>query len=208
MPLSKFSSLLSTLSVNTSSAHPTPQDSADVDTTLFGEKTPTSTSDQQMPLFVPQVTNVVVQHSSAFNSERATGMNKVKQMQFVEMLKKDLMGSYSGLSRRGSGYQVFKVATARARKSSPAALNSFCKTITHTAVLLGMEVNERGWTVLEKSDECEYLSDAVEDLWGRVMGTMSGLVGGCKIGERPLSNGDEKVGGVGMAKPSESLLSR
>lgn len=38
------------------------------------------------------ITDVVVKHSSAFNSERATGMNKLQQLQFVEALKKIIIG--------------------------------------------------------------------------------------------------------------------
>lgn len=56
-------------------------------------------------------------------------------------------------------------------------MNGFCKTITHTAILLGLIASARGWTVLEKSDECEYLGDAVEDLWNRVMEKVGGIVG-------------------------------
>jgi hypothetical protein len=82
---SKFTSL----SVNKPSTHPTTKDSAHVESALFEYSTPTPSNsvDEEHP-----VSNVVVKHSSAFNSKRATGMNKLQQLQFVEMLKRMIIG--------------------------------------------------------------------------------------------------------------------
>jgi hypothetical protein len=93
--LSKFSNL----SVNTESKHPTVTDSARIDTTLFDKDTPSSASTQRAEM--PLVTDVVFKHSSAFNSERASGMSKLEQLQFVEMMKKNIVGKETTFEHRG-----------------------------------------------------------------------------------------------------------
>ena len=81
------------LSVNKSSHHPTPADSAKVPDSLFGKESPIPSSPvANRNKALPVISNVVVRHSSAFNSERATGMSKVQQLQFVELLKKMIIG--------------------------------------------------------------------------------------------------------------------
>jgi hypothetical protein len=72
------------LSVDKSSTHPTARDSAHIKSALFEDvtSTPSNSADEEQP-----VSNVVIKHSSAFNSERATGMNKLQQLQFVDTLK-------------------------------------------------------------------------------------------------------------------------
>jgi hypothetical protein len=81
------------LSVNTTSKHPTAEDSAQIDTTLFeeGDVSPSPRSREKEHKLI---TNVIVKHSSAFNSERASGMNKLQQLQFIEALKKIILGVY------------------------------------------------------------------------------------------------------------------
>jgi hypothetical protein len=93
--LSKFSNF----SVNTESKHPTVADSARIDTTLFDKDTPSSASAQRAE--PPLVTAVVFKHSSAFNSERASGMSKLEQLQFVEMMKKNIIGKETSFEHRG-----------------------------------------------------------------------------------------------------------
>jgi hypothetical protein len=81
---------LSSLSVNKPSKHPTAIDSVHIATTDFGEEN-AAARDAEEPL----VTDVVVKHSSAFNSERASGMKKVQQFQFVELIKGMIIGTSS-----------------------------------------------------------------------------------------------------------------
>lgn len=86
MPTAK--SLGAALSVNTSSKHPTASDSVHVDTEPFSkveDSSPTVTLN-------PIVTNVTVKHTSPFNCERDSGMSKFQQTQFVEALKKTIIG--------------------------------------------------------------------------------------------------------------------
>jgi hypothetical protein len=81
------------LSVNKSSHHPTATDSSKVSDSLFGKGTSVPSSPvANRNKALPVISNVVVRHSSAFNSERATGMNKVEQLRFVELLKKMIIG--------------------------------------------------------------------------------------------------------------------
>jgi hypothetical protein len=42
---------------------------------------------------------IVTKHSHGFNSERATGLNKLQQLQFVEQLKGMIVGACSHLAR-------------------------------------------------------------------------------------------------------------
>lgn len=86
-----FKSKLANLSVDTSSAHPTPKDSARIETSLFDQVTPTSCKSIDEAT-LPLITNVIVKQSGAFNSECATGMNKLQQLQFIDMLKKTIIG--------------------------------------------------------------------------------------------------------------------
>jgi hypothetical protein len=86
---SKFTSL----SVNKPSHHPTPTDSSRVRDDPFSKDTPVPESPSvNRNKALPMISDVVVRHSSAFNSERATGMSKVEQLQFVELLKKMIVG--------------------------------------------------------------------------------------------------------------------
>jgi hypothetical protein len=88
-----FEFKLTNLSNDTSSAHPSPKDSARVETSLFDKVTPAS-SNSIDEATLPFITNVIIKHSSAFNSECATGMNKLQQLQFVDMLKKMIIGKW------------------------------------------------------------------------------------------------------------------
>jgi hypothetical protein len=184
---------LSSLSVNKSSKHPNVADSSHIPTTDFAE-TPESPAQNEALL----VTDVVVRHSSAFNSERASGMNKVQQLQFVEVVKRMIIGTWThsypnyiffvscnsdiDKSRRKDEapflfptYTSFKIVTARKEKNSPASPTSFCSAPVCVATLLGM--SEEGAVIVEKSTGCEFLTDAVEDLWDRV-GVRMGAVAG------------------------------
>ncbi|KAF2035034.1 hypothetical protein EK21DRAFT_46503, partial [Setomelanomma holmii] len=89
---SNLQAAVSALSVNKASAHPTAKDSARVETALFEPETPASNVDDQRVRSGPRVTNVVVKHSSAFNSQREAGMNKLEQLQFVQALKATIIG--------------------------------------------------------------------------------------------------------------------
>jgi hypothetical protein len=72
-------------------------------------------------------------------------------------------------------FMSFKVITSRMEKNSPASPTGFCSAAVYIATLLGM--SKDGGVVVEKSAECEYLADAVEDLWDRV-GVRMGIVAG------------------------------
>jgi hypothetical protein len=91
--LTALGAKLANLFSDASSSHPTAKDSAHVEASLFESTTPTSAEN------APVSTDVVVGHSSAFNSERATGMNKLQQLQFVEMLKEIIVGEF--ICKRG-----------------------------------------------------------------------------------------------------------
>jgi hypothetical protein len=80
---------LSSLSVNKSSKHPNVTDSSHIPTTDFAEPSDSLFGTQNE---TPLVTDVVVRHSSAFNSERASGMKKVQQLQFVRLVKQMIVG--------------------------------------------------------------------------------------------------------------------
>jgi hypothetical protein len=81
---------LSSLSVNKSSQHPNVTDSSHIPTTDFAEPSDSLFGVRNED---PLVTDVVVRHSSAFNSERESGMNKVQQLQFIELVKKMIIGT-------------------------------------------------------------------------------------------------------------------
>jgi hypothetical protein len=87
---------LANLSVDTASSRPTVKDSARVEASLFEDVTPTSSNSTDAA--APVVSDVVVRHSSAFNSERATGMNKLQQLQFVAMMKGMILGAFYSAS--------------------------------------------------------------------------------------------------------------
>jgi hypothetical protein len=44
-------------------------------------------------------------------------------------------------------------------------------------MLLTLHADNETWTALEKSDECEYLADAVESLWEKVLTGAGKLTG-------------------------------
>jgi hypothetical protein len=71
-----------------------------------------------------------------------------------------------------AGFKGFKVVTARKNTTCAAAPNGFCDAAEHTASLIAGAETE--WRVLEMSEAREYLTDAVEDLWERVL---------CRTGE-------------------------
>lgn len=91
--LSGIMSRFNNLSVNTTSSHPTPNDSARIHPELFEEDAPAA-----QKAAVPLVTDVVVKHSSVFNSERTSGMGNLQQLQFVEMVKKTIVGECNSSS--------------------------------------------------------------------------------------------------------------
>jgi hypothetical protein len=84
-------SKLSNLSGNTIFKDPTDSDSGRVETTLFDEDISSSSSGSVPGTCSPPATDVV-KYSSAFNSERASGMSKLEQLQFVKLLKKAILG--------------------------------------------------------------------------------------------------------------------
>lgn len=86
-------SKLANLIVNTSSTHPTAEDSRHIQTdTLFKEAEEDEESQAPKQKHRRLITNVVVRQSGAFNSVRETGMSKVQQLKFVEMLKRVIVG--------------------------------------------------------------------------------------------------------------------
>jgi hypothetical protein len=65
------------------------------------------------------------------------------------------------------------VSTSRSTEEG----HAFGSTAAHTAILLDHHSDGETWTVLEKSDECEYLVDAMETLWERVLTRAGKLTG-------------------------------
>jgi hypothetical protein len=84
----KLSAMLSKLSVNNTSSHPTASDSAHISPELFEE----DAASVQKPAVQPFITNVIVKRSGVFNSQRAGGMSSLQQLQFVQMLKVAITG--------------------------------------------------------------------------------------------------------------------
>jgi hypothetical protein len=74
---------LSFLCVNKPSKHPTITDSVHIAITTNFDEEIAAARDAEESL----VTDIKVKHSSAFNSERASGMNKVQQLQSVKLIK-------------------------------------------------------------------------------------------------------------------------
>lgn len=101
--MQRLLSKLPSLSVNATSKHPTATDSVHINTTLF-EETPSPSdhaerfsSNSNSSSDAPLLTDVLIKHSSAFNSQRESGMSKLEQLQFVEMLKGMILGILNNL---------------------------------------------------------------------------------------------------------------
>jgi hypothetical protein len=179
---------LNTFSVNKTSKHPTASESALMDTELFKEV------DSSGPTlaFTPFTTNVTVKHSSAFNSERDSGMSKFQQIQFVEALKKMIIGTCllpvvvcvcaNGgiLDEAALTYPASKDFIVSISRKNKAA-HMFCSAAVHTAALLARHIGSETWIVLGRGDECEYFPDAVESLWEKVL-VAAGKVAGMLMG--------------------------
>jgi hypothetical protein len=74
-------------------------------------------------------------------------------------------------------YMAYKVVTVRKTSALPESPVTFMEDALYIAKLFAVTAcNE--WTLLEQSGEEEYLTDAVEDLWEKVMGRV-----GVEIGE-------------------------
>jgi hypothetical protein len=72
-------------------------------------------------------------------------------------------------------FSKFHVITSRKNRMCLASPSSFCNDTVHTANLFGITAD--GSTVLQESAECEYLADAVEDLWEKVLETVGEQAG-------------------------------
>lgn len=59
-----------------------------------------------------------------------------------------------------SPFKDLLVSTSRRSREG----HAFCSAVVHTAILSTRHVDNETWTVLERSDECQYLADAVENL--------------------------------------------
>jgi hypothetical protein len=96
--MQRLLSKLPSLSVNTTSHHPTATDSVRIEVEETSSTTRTendrsaTSSASSSSVESPFVTEVIIKHSSAFNSERESGMTKLEQLQFVEMLKGMILG--------------------------------------------------------------------------------------------------------------------
>jgi hypothetical protein len=55
----------------------------------------------------------------------------------------------------------FRVVTSRKFRVCPASLHNFCNATVHIATLVAGTES----TVVQQGKECEFLADAVEDLW-------------------------------------------
>ncbi|KAF2832913.1 FAD/NAD(P)-binding domain-containing protein [Ophiobolus disseminans] len=188
----KFMAKLNALSVSATSPHPTPTDSARTNTQLFDEDAPETQTAAQ-----PLVSNVVVKHSTAFNSERASGMGKVHQLQFVQMVKGLIIDEAPIIFTESKN---FKVITTRVNKTCFATPTGFCDSVVCTAMLVAGSAAE--WRVLEKSEEHEYLADAVEDVWQKVLARAGGLCGECVpvVNEWAVwTNGTKKASGSAIS---------
>jgi hypothetical protein len=67
----------------------------------------------------------------------------------------------------------FRVVTSRKFRICPASPNTFCNATVHVATL----VTGAGSTVVQQGRECEYLADAVENLWEKMLEKAGGVVG-------------------------------
>ncbi|KAH3958947.1 hypothetical protein HBI24_007700 [Parastagonospora nodorum] len=202
---------LNTFSVNKTSNQPTVSDPAHMDTELFKEV------DSSGPTlaFTPFTTNVTVKHSSAFNSERDSGMSKFQQIQFVEALKKMIIGSFllsvvlcvcanegildeAALTYPGSKDLI--VSISRKNKAG----HMFCSAAVHTATLLARQIGSQTWIVLGRGDECEYFPDAVESLWEMVLVAAGKVAEGCQVGNKiPRRSSVDQDSSIGVAVASE-----
>jgi hypothetical protein len=68
----------------------------------------------------------------------------------------------------------FRVVTARKLRVCPASPNSFCNASVHVATLVAGAT-----AVVLQGKESEFLADAVEDLWEKVLGKMGVVAGEC-----------------------------
>lgn len=75
----------------------------------------------------------------------------------------------------------FRIIAARKSKLCPASPTSFCNTAVYIATLTGTSEGG-GDIVIEQGEECEYLADAVEDLWERVLMKVGEETGRCPAG--------------------------
>lgn len=205
--MERAKTIFKSISVNKSSRHPTTDDSAHVEAGLFSPAKSKSTPDlEKFALQGPLVTNVVVTHSSAFNSERASGMNKVQQLEFTSKLKAVIVGMcfyyaccflvraekerevshLDQYKKRNVGaehknileeaallypqYTSLKVTTSRTKKSctATATTGGICDVVVHMAHLVGLDKHNQA-VLLEQSSECEFLSDAAENLWEEIL---------------------------------------
>ncbi|KAF1915126.1 hypothetical protein BDU57DRAFT_576452 [Ampelomyces quisqualis] len=195
--MQKILSKLPSFSVNTTSKHPAATASVHIHTTLFDETPSPSGSENAEPsrqrpssspssrIVAPIATNVTIKHSSAFNSARESGMSKLEQLQFVAMLKGMILEQASLAIVVATDFRVF---TARRNKNFPASPTSFRNTAVYVATLIG-GCEGGAAVVVERSEECEYLADAMEDLWEKVLTKVGKEADGLKIGE-PVHVGD------------------
>jgi hypothetical protein len=69
---------------------------------------------------------------------------------------------------------IFRVVTARKLRVCPASPNSFCNASVHVATLVAGAA-----AVVLQGKESEFLADAVEDLWEKVLEKTGVVAGEC-----------------------------
>ncbi|KAF1837618.1 hypothetical protein BDW02DRAFT_565923 [Decorospora gaudefroyi] len=132
---------------------------------------------------------IVTAHSCSFNSERAMGMDKLAQMTFIRRLKDEIIDCAPLIDDdAGKNAIMYRVVTARKEGGlaggSPVA--AFSEGVMHVAKLFAVDasgtVETAGWTLFEQSEEREYVVDAVEALWEKVMSRVGEMTDGLEIG--------------------------
>ncbi|KAG9186504.1 hypothetical protein G6011_09612 [Alternaria panax] len=132
--------------------------------------------------------NVVTKHSHAFNCSTASGLDKLGQLQFAEVVKGWIIETAPLIKILKSNETVSYKVVFTARKpytEHSLVLVSVIATSLYTARLFAVKPTGAGsdWTLVERSGETDTLIDAVEDLWERVMHRAGSLaVDGTKVG--------------------------
>ncbi|CAN9088433.1 unnamed protein product [Alternaria alternata] len=144
--------------------------------------------------------NIMTKHSHTFNSSTATGLDKLGQLQFVEVLKNWIVEVAPFIattnSDKSSSYKVVFTAK-RLSTENTSAIASVAATSLYIAKLFAIRPNlwDSDWTLVEQSSRTDTLIDAVEDLWERVMHRADSLAYGTKVGamvDKRMS-GDDKI---------------
>ncbi|KAF7676959.1 hypothetical protein GT037_005171 [Alternaria burnsii] len=131
--------------------------------------------------------NIMTKHSHTFNSSTATGLDKLEQLQFVEVLKSWIVEVAPFIATTNSDKSSSYIVVFTARRSStvnPSAIASVTATSLYIAKLFAIRPSlwDSDWTLVEQSSRTDTLIDAVEDLWERMVHRADSLADGTKVG--------------------------